>query len=129
MNIKLLISMKDYVGDYTNDLTREMDEYRLESYKKGYGKTHIMAPRDVNICVISESKYDESKGRIMRSAIRYPGATRGGIALDDNNIIQSIDLIDQTCFGIVACYDKKLKTSGIFDKYIGMKIVFEDIKD
>lgn len=68
--------------DYINDLTREMDKYII--FQPKYGSTTYIYGNDIN------------KNRM---AIRFPGATRGGIELDENRVITSIYLYGATCFG------------------------------
>ena len=66
-----LISKVDEYIEYTNDLTREMDNYL--KHKSKYAQTYIM-------------EVEQIRDRYY-SALRYPGATRGHIEVDDNKNI------------------------------------------
>lgn len=83
-----------------NKLTLEMDTFRKPEYR--HFETYI---------------YDEPIGRIW--LIRYPGATRGKIVVDENMIIQKISLYDDSRDIYEDLVDK------IFEKYIGMKLIIK----
>ena len=83
-----------------NKLTLEMDKFRKPECR--HFETYI---------------YDEPIGGIW--LIRYPGATRGSIAVDENMIIQKISLYNDTRDIYEDSVDK------IFEKYIGMKLVIK----
>ena len=114
-----LITEKEEFGDnYVNDLTREMDKYLL------YPDNHCGSPTYIYANDINKN----------RMAIRYPGATRGGISLDENRVITDIQLYDDTCFDAgkhgVGVYKPEMKEA--VQKFIGMKIIvrgdgFEDV--
>ena len=98
-----LITKKDEYIELTNDLTREMDSYYAYDKKYlEYTRTYLY-PYDKNIWLI-----------------RFPGATRGRIVLNNDGIIVEIEL-----------YDDEYRTDDIykpevrecFKKYIGMKLV------
>lgn len=102
--VKELITKKESkLKDYTNDLTREMDSF-LKSNNKHF-ENYI---------------YDKFQNKWI---IRYPGATRGYIEVDENDIIVDIVL-----------YHDSMETDKIylpeirecFSKYIGMKLVIEN---
>lgn len=98
-----LITVKQQYGlddDYENDLTKEMDKHLLKKHKdfKSY------------IC----------KGNM---ALRYPGATRGHIEIDDNMVIVDIVLYDTACDNIVKCYKSTIRE--VIKKFIGAKIIFK----
>lgn len=84
-----------------NDLTKELDDYLLinETYK------------------INNYIYDHPFDNSW--PIRYPGATRGGIRVDENNIITDIVLYEDSD----DIYKKNVRE--ILSKYIGMKLVVE----
>jgi hypothetical protein len=64
--------------------------------------------------------YDHSpNGRTW--GIRYPGATRGSIIVDENNII--IDIILSNIPQLGSIYKDEVKEC--FKKYIGMKLVMK----
>jgi hypothetical protein len=103
---KHLITHRDKdTGDYTNDLTIEMDSHA--EHISSFFHTYIY-DRQVN------------KGSW---AIRFPGATRGSIFVNDEHIITKINLYEDTCFTKLECY--KRSVLGAIDKYVGMKLVFE----
>jgi hypothetical protein len=94
--------------DLINDMTREMDEHLLDNYKEynNYcGGTYLWHTR-------SDKNH---------FAIRYPGATRGHIELDENDVIRDIKLYDTAHEHPTRCY--KLTVVPILLKYVGMKLV------
>ncbi len=106
--------------EYYNELTREMDKHLEQVYKEslehfGWDGTYI-CEKDVR---------PNFKNDVY--AIRYPGATRGHIEVDENNCIVSILLYDTAVGGCVGCYENSV--NDIFDKYIGAKIIeYKDSK-
>lgn len=82
-----------------NDLTKELDTYLDFSQKY-----------DLNN-YIYEHPFNNSW------PIRYPGATRGGIRVDENNIITDIVLYKDSD----DIYKENVRD--ILEKYIGMKLV------
>ena len=100
-----LISKVDEYIEYTNDLTREMDNYL--KHKSKYAQTYIM-------------EVEQIRDRYY-SALRYPGATRGHIEVDDNNVI--IDIKLYTDLPTDKIYEYNVRD--IFKNYIGKKLVFE----
>lgn len=83
-----------------NELTLEMDKFRKPACRRF--ETYI---------------YGEPIGHMW--LIRYPGATRGAIVVDENMIIQKISLYNDTRDIYEDSIDK------IFDKYIGTKLVIK----
>lgn len=97
-----LIAKKDEYIEYTNDLTRDMDSYLKRPNE--HMQTYI---------------YDHSlTGKTW--AIRYPGATRGHIEVDENNIITDIVLYKDS-YRTDKIYKEEVWSC--FEKYIGMKFV------
>lgn len=99
---ELITARKEY-RDYTNDLTREMDSYlcnHVDSFR-----TYI---------------YDTPFNNTW--AIRYPGATRGHIKLDENNIIKEIVLYKN--YNSHTIYKDNIEEC--FSKYIGMKFIIKN---
>lgn len=90
---------------YKNDLTTELDKYLLDAFKKNY--------------LIGTYLYGEPKERKL--AIRYPGATRGGILFDYNNIITKIIIDDNW-----SCYDCNSEMHAVLEKYVGAKLIFPE---
>lgn len=98
--MKILLTKKEKsYKDLTNDLTREMDTFLTMSNE--YFETYL---------------YDKCQNKWP---IRYPGATRGHVEVNEDDVIIDIKL-----------YDDKYHTDGIykpevrdiFKKYIGMKL-------
>lgn len=104
---KILKSKKRsrYTDDIVNDFTRELDKYtkgRIESVFCNY-----IYPEKI--------KRAENKHSI---AFRYPGATRGYIQVDNNNIITKIVIYEES---------KDLYRDGVheaIEKFIGYKLEF-----
>lgn len=108
--MKELMTKKDEYIRHTNDLTREMDNYlsdNLKKIKEQYGSRTYIEKACVNNLYL----------------IRHPGATRGTIVTDKNDIITDIYLNkDET--NTHKIYDPRVEEC--FEKYIGMKILWED---
>jgi len=100
---QILLTNKDEYLEYTNDLTREMDTYL--GYKKGLARTYIY-----------DTKFEDCY------AIRYPGATRGHIRVNDNDIITEI-ILYRDKYNTDKIYKENVREC--FKKYIGMKLVME----
>jgi len=100
---KLITKIDEYIH-HTNDLTREMDTYL--DFKDTYINLHTY--------IYDHSITGKSYG------IRYPGATRGHIEVDEDNIIIDIVLYVDSCHT-----DKiyKKEVWACFNKYLGMKFV------
>lgn len=97
---ELITKIDEYIH-HTNDLTREMDTY-----------LHHIYPH-MNTYIYDHSLTGESW------SIRYPGATRGCILIDKNNIITDIILNNDG-------YTEKIykqEVKDCFKKFIGMKFV------
>lgn len=103
IKVKELITtkVKDF-NEMVNDLTREMDEHLLQDKKFPFCYTYLLP---------------DLKGE--RFILRYPGATRGQLYVDKNNIITEILLNENR-----SCYKDTVKD--IIQKYIGIKIVIID---
>lgn len=99
--MRILETKIDEYIHHTNDLTREMDSYVT-----------------MNVSSFNTYIYDakNDNGDFYSYAIRYPGATRGHIELNEENIITNIKLYDST----KDIYRKEVED--ILKKYIGMKL-------
>lgn len=109
---------------WVNELTKEMDSYLLHAYTWGFFVTYI---------------YEPLKTASHQYVIRFPGATRGCIICDKNDIIQKIDFYEDTCYNIPYSdknsRGKRIEWMGpyhsamnhIRDKYIGRKMIIESI--
>jgi hypothetical protein len=100
--MKELITKKDEYIELTNDLTREMD-------------INLKKPNQYMQTYVYEDRYQN------KYAIRYPGATRGHIKVDENDIILEIKLYKDS-MNTHKIY--KPEVEECFEKYIGMKLVF-----
>ena len=97
-----LISKRNGYNEYVNDFTRELDKYTEGSI----------------IDMFCNYIYREPiRGTYV---FRYPGATRGNITVDENMIITGIRIYEDS----MELYKNHPKD--IFDKYIGLKLVFEE---
>lgn len=94
---------------YNCELTDEMDEYR--TFKGEYNHTYIM---------YFGKREDGKEGHVY--VIRLPGATRGCIYTDANDIIESIYFYKDTCYETFNDYNIEMEK--IKDKYIGRKITY-----
>ncbi len=88
-----------------NNLTKEMDKYVLGDWPE-FCRTYM---------------YDPDRETDKYFGIRFPGATRGHIEVDENMIIKNIALYNDTCFNIHILYNKDVLD--VLPKYIGMKLV------
>lgn len=104
-DIRKLITKKEKSYGLTNDLTREMDSYLIDTIKEleYIGSTYICYEIPIN----------------NKWAIRFPGATRGHLEVDDNMIIIDIKLYDDN-YNTDKIYKNNVREC--FDKYIGMKL-------
>lgn len=100
---KLITKPKSSLG-YVNDLTKEMDSYL--KYKDNILCTYLY-----------DADKPTDKGYI---AIRFPGATRGHIKVNKDNIIEEIKLYDDK-YNLDKIYEFNVRDC--FEKYIGMKLV------
>ena len=99
--MKELITRKDEYIEYTNDLTRDMDNYLR--YFSEYAQTYI---------------YNGILGSKVW-AIRYPGATRGHLEINEDDII--IDIVLYKDCNSHRIYKENVEEC--FKKYIGMKLI------
>lgn len=106
-----MISKKYMTDEYINDLTEEMDKHILHPVPKLSWKTYIYAPS------FNRSHY----------GIRYPGATRGSVVLDEDNIITNIILYDTAVGGVIGCYKDSVNEA--VKQFIGRKLSFENIAE
>lgn len=91
---------KNFNEDYVNDLTKELDKHLIGKYPD-------------YICTYIYGIIPDEHGWI---AIRFPGATRGAIQLDENNVIQRISLYKD-----IRCYDNGAEKA--VSKFIGHKLI------
>lgn len=61
------------------------------------------------------------QGDVARYLLRFPGATRGGIFVDDAGVITKIVLNDEVCFGErIGCYKENLRDA--LNVFVGTNI-------
>lgn len=102
--MKELITVKKR-SQYTNDLTREMDTYiRFKS-----------------VCSFNTYIYDKYKDMYP---IRYPGATRGHVKVDEDDIIVDIVLYKGEDYDTSEIYESNVEEC--FKKYIGMRFAINE---
>ena len=104
---------KHYIGE----ITEFIDKYIVEKYKDDYtnwsSRTYLWG--------LEEN--ESFKG----TAFRWPGATRGYIVLDKDNIITDIVFYPDTSFGterLIQLYDRKVEED--VKVFIGKKLVFKE---
>lgn len=87
--------------EYVNNITKYLDTLLLPGYKKAH--------EQIGVSTYVE-KYSEDK-----YIIRFPGATRGHILVDDDNIIKYIEIYDH-----IQCYEKD--TNKKIQDFVGTKL-------
>lgn len=102
---------------YTGEITEFIDKYMLKKYEDEYMnwfcRTYLWGL--------------EENQSFKGSAFRWPGATRGYIALDKDNIITDIVFYPDTCFGterLSPLYDRKVEED--IKVFIGKKLIFKE---
>ena len=102
-----------YYGEITDFIDRYVTEnYRKEMYRL-LSRTYLLGIED----------YRDHRG----TCIRFPGATRGFIELDRNDIITEIRFYEDTCFGtknLPKLYDRKIEND--IKHFIGKKLILEE---
>ena len=103
-------------GEYYGELTEYMDRFLISSRKKmkRYLGTYVMSPLKL-----------ETWGEDILCIIRVPGATRGKIVVDEENIVKEIVIYPDSALGCVRCYQKSILKEK-FKKFIGCKLIFLD---
>jgi hypothetical protein len=113
-NEKILYTKLKYgtSNEYINDLTKFMDNMIAVNEHPKFCSSYL--------CISGHNDI----------SIRFPGATRGGIEVDSNNVITNIVLDEEYCF------DKKQKDMRFkielkeeIKKFIGYKIVITSDKE
>lgn len=100
-----LITVPKYKNDhdYVNDLTKEIDKY-LDGKWPEYWCTYI---------------YGNKPNHHGWYSFRFPGATRGGIKVDKDNIIEKIEFFRDITFIYKDDVEEAIK------KFIGSKIIIQ----
>lgn len=120
MQDNVIVAVKNYDDrHYTCEITEFIDKYILEKWKDDYinwgSKTYLWG--------LEEN--ESFKG----TAFRWPGATRGYIALDKDDIITDIVFYPDTSFGtarLSQLYDRKVEED--VKVFIGKKLVFKEVQ-
>lgn len=111
MEDKVLHLSKRSSKEYYCELTNEMNQYLKHADKVLEGRkffgTYLFDYGD-------RKEFDDQEGYIY--SIRVPGATRGGVFLDTNNIIVEIRLDKEQC----SCFKETVYDA--VQKYVGYKI-------
>jgi hypothetical protein len=94
-------------NDYVNDLTKEIDKHLIGNYPD-YVCTYI---------------YEGKPNEHGCYALRFPGATRGGIKVNEDNIIEEIIFFRDIRF----IYDDAVEEA--VKKFIGAKIIIKPFED
>lgn len=107
--MELITIYDDGMNEYKNEITNELDENvlgdSLLSIKWG-GGSYLYG--------------DKEDGRL---AIRFPGATRGGLSFNEEGIITDIMLYKDKPARSVQCYKEEVYE--LIKKYVGAKMIFK----
>ncbi len=118
MQDNVIIAIKNYDDiHYTCKITEFIDKYILKQYDDEFQNWNFRT----YLWGLEENQ--SFKG----SAFRWPGATRGYIELDKDNIIINIVFYPDTCFGterLSPLYDRKVEED--IKIFIGKKLVFKE---
>lgn len=113
------IVYKKYDDHYVGEITDFIDKYIVDKHKhermESFFKTYLWG--------LEEN--ESFKG----TAFRWPGATRGYIALDKDDIITDIVFYPDTSFGtarLSQLYDRKVEED--VKVFIGKKLVFKEVQ-
>lgn len=113
------IVYKKYNNEYYGEITKFIDRYLIsEADKRMMEQGYCLGTYLWGL-----EQYDDFKG----TAFRFPGATRGHIELDDNNVITAIKFYGDTCFGearLNPLYDRKIEND--IKVFLGKKLIFKE---
>lgn len=114
-----MIVYKKYEDEYCGEITEFIDKYII-----GYHKSiHDNMKHVFRTYLYLTNKCEGQK----LVSFRYPGATRGHIELDKNNIIKDIRFYSDTCFGesnLDPLYDRKIEED--IKRFIGQELIFNE---
>ena len=105
--------------EYCGEITDFMDKYITDYHKK----IHDNMKHVFRTYLYPANRY----GNQRLISFRYPGATRGHIELDKNNIIKNIVFYPDTCFGeerLSPLYDRKIIED--IKQFIGQELIFKE---
>lgn len=94
------------------NLVCEITEF-MDTKLKYEPSTHMYTYLNIDIA------HDSNHFRYV--GIRLPGATRGNIVVDKENVIREFNFIESTCLRDYVPFDKSE-----FDKFIGRKLIIEE---
>lgn len=110
------------MSEFRNNFTRFLDKYRtdeimsLEEPYKSMMTTYLW---------YNDIESDNYEDGIKDIAFRLPGATRGHIEVDKDNIINKIVFYDDTCFDAkhngIKCYKKEIE-SAAYTEFLDTKL-------
>ena len=113
------IVYKKYNNEYYGEVTEFIDKYLISEVDKNMMEQGYC----LGTYLWGLEQYDDFKGTV----IRFPGATRGHIKLDDDNVITDIKFYEDTCFGegiLDSLYDKKIEND--IKIFLGKKLIFKE---
>lgn len=116
---KQTIVCKVAYDEYCGEITDFIDKY-ITGYHKNI---HNNMKHVFRTYLYPANRY----GNELLISFRYPGATRGHIELDKNNIIKDIKFYSDTCFGegnLDQLYDRKIEED--IKQFIGQELVIEE---
>lgn len=105
--------------EYCGEITDFMDKYITDYHKKIHNNMKYV----FRTYLYPANRY----GNENLISFRYPGATRGHIEIDKNNIIKNIKFYSNTCFGegnLDPLYDRKIEDD--IKIFIGQTLVIEE---
>lgn len=98
--------------EFRNNFTKFMDSYRIDSIMNLEEPYEAMMTTYLWYNDIESDNYEDD---IKDIAFRLPGATRGHIEVDKDNIIKKIVFYDDTCFNAnhngIECYKKEIEVA------------------
>lgn len=99
------------IREWKNEFTKECDKFLTNGHEIGltYGCGTYLFGYEKGVA-INENNY---------ISFRVPGATRGGIKIVDNTIVDIV-FDEEMCFGEIGCYKKEI-VPYIQNKFIGTK--------
>ena len=103
--------MTSKIKNWTNDFTKECDRFVTNGHEITF---------EFGLCTYfwgNEEGVERNEHNYI--SFRFPGATRGGVKVVDN-IIVDIEFDEDTCFGAIGCYKKEIEPY-IKAKFIGTK--------
>lgn len=118
-------------SEYYNDLVRDLDAHLSDSWTMAVHQGYTFGSCFWIDGAVAGYEYPHSPGKYL-VAFRFPGATRGHIAIDRETGIITDVVFYETAYdpkGKVACY--KESVTEVRDKWIGLAVpdIMEQIKN